>query len=264
MSEGGCEMQIMHSGGHNAETDSSSPRVYFLTDTKFYELIFSWSDSGADHQAGKEMSDWQAIILSALHELPMNGYELTLMTDNVHDGNSTLLHISSRLKEYEGIRCTPTRVGDRDLALPRPILFVVPCFTTQEIHRRIEAEGDEWHYGDYMRFYQGKAAQPPQPSDEPLYGENSAALFDVMPMSRKWEERIAPKTRLTWTQVNELIQQAEQAGGCIALRYYAESNPPDGKVFDTLEWLNATSYLHSIEQREIFTPLSLETPQNEE
>jgi hypothetical protein len=74
-------------------------------------------------------------------------------------------------------------------------------------------------------------------------------LFDALPVSRRWEERIAPKTRLLWPQVLELIQQAEQAEGCIALRYYAEPRPPDGRVFDSLEWLNAASLLSSIETR---------------
>lgn len=139
---------LMASGGHEAEPDTSLPRVYFLTDTKFYELLFAWSDPEGDNKAGKEMHEWLAIILGSLHELPLDGYGLTIMADNIHDGNSTLLHISSRLREYEGTRCEPTRVGDMSLGLPKPVLFIVPSFTTFEIHQRIEAEDGRWHYGD--------------------------------------------------------------------------------------------------------------------
>jgi len=122
--------RLMRPGGRNAEPDSSSPRVYFLTDTKFYELVFMWSDPEADHAAERGMSEWQAMLLSPLRELPMGGFDLTLMVHKVHDGSSNLLHISSQLREYEDIRCVPSRVGAINLGLPRPVLFVVPSFTT--------------------------------------------------------------------------------------------------------------------------------------
>jgi hypothetical protein len=250
---------LMRSGGRNAEPDTNSLRVYFLTDTKFYELIFTWNDPYKDHETGKEMCEWQTMLLSSLRELPMNGFELMMMTDNVHDGNSSLLYISPQLREYEGTQCEPTRVGDMRLGLPKPILFVVPCFTTAEIHNRIEREGHGWQCGDYMQYYKGKAQQPPQPAEVPLTGDGGEPLFDVMPMN-SWEERIAPKNRLTWPQANELIQQTDHAGGCIALRYYAEPHPPEGKVFDSLEWLNAPGALNELEPGQMQMRPAIENP----
>lgn len=235
----------VHTASH-AETDASSPRVYLLTDSRLYEIVFLWSNEEEDCAEGKEMYEWQSTLLGPLHELPMKGYELSMMTDNVHDGNSSLLSISSQFREYQnmdGVRCSPSRVGDRDLALPRPFLFVVRSFTPLAIHERIKS--GQWYYEAYSRYMQGKGPQPPLPSDEPLSNESGEPLYDVMPVSRNWNEQIPPKTRLTWLEVEELIREAEQAGGVIALHYYAETQPRDGGIFDSLVWLNSSSFVEA-------------------
>lgn len=241
---------------HQAQIDGGSPRVYLLTDSTLYEIVFQWNESEGDHAQGKELHERQTMILGSLHELAMNAFELTIMADNILAGNATLLSISTQLREYEATRCTPNKVGERDFALPKPFLFVAPSFTTEEIHTRIEAEGGEWHYGDYLHYYQGSGPQPPQPTDEPVSNEVGQPLYDVMPISRKWEDRIDPQTRLTWAEVEDLIEEAEQAGGVIALRYYAERVPADGKRFDSLEWVHHHTASHSESEKRFLPPVS--------
>lgn len=58
---------------------------------------------------------------------------------------------------------------------------------------------------------------------------------------------------LNWRQVIEVIQQANRVGGCIALRYYAEPYPLEGKAFDSLEWPNAVTLLLLIGQGGYFS-----------
>jgi hypothetical protein len=72
--------------------------------------------------------------------------------------------------------------------------------------------------------------------------------------------RTLGKPCLNWRQVIEVIQQADWVGGCIALRYYAEPYPLEGKAFDSLEWPNAVTLLLLIGQGEILVPAELGSP----
>ena len=219
---------------------TSAQRVYFLTQSRLYELVYTFVNVRDERGLVQKASQWRGHIAGPLQELPLLGPQVATMADNVHSSGDTIIHLtytSSYLTSGTN-KCSPTRIGDREERLPTQVLFIVPCYTTAQMHEYLEQEGPGWELSRWQLYGEKRGPMPPQPSDV-VQERDGAPLFDLFSIETKWEDfEGRPTTRLSYEKALELAQYVARSEGAIILRYYCEPTPPAGKEFDSLEWLN--------------------------
>jgi hypothetical protein len=220
--------------------ETSAERIYFLTQSKLYELVYTFVNVRDERGEVQEVSKWQGQFVGPLQELPMQGPQVATMADNVNCSAATIIHLTytSSYLTVGANKCMPTRIGDSEARLPTQVLFIVPCYTTAAMHERLEQEGPGWELSRWRMYGQQRGAMPPQPS-EAVQERDGTPLFDVFSMETKWKSfEGRPTTRLSHEEALDLARYLARSEGAIILRYYCEPTPPEGRAFDSLEWLN--------------------------
>jgi hypothetical protein len=151
------------------------------------------------------------------------------MADNVNLSAATIIHLTSTSSYLIDTlnKCSPTRIGDREVQLPTQVVIIVPCYTTPEMYERLEQEGPGWELARWQMYGQNRGPMPPQPS-EGVQERDGTPLFDVFSVEKKWKDfEGRPTTRLFYEEALELAQYIARSEGAIILRYYCEPTGPE-------------------------------------
>lgn len=220
--------------------EASAQRIYFVTQARVYELVYTFVNVRDERGVTQKASKWRGQFVGPLQELPMLGPQVATMADQVTCSDATIIHLThtSSYLTTGSNKCSPTRIGDREEKLPAQVLFIVPCFTTAQMHELLEQEGPGWELSRWLMYGEQRGPMPPQPSDA-VQERDGTPLFDLLSIETKWEDfEGRPTTRLSYEEALDLAQYIARSEGAVILRYYCEPHPPGGKPFDSLEWLN--------------------------
>ena len=195
-------------------------KVYFLTDRRLYELAYTWINTHDEAGQVQPKEQWVPQFTGELQELSLRGADVMQMVQDVKPNAASVVSVVSPVSENDADEETRVTVSDGEL--PTSLVFILPSGSMSDTFRRTSGTQE-------------------QPTDGIAHatssttGVNEQQHYDVIEVNRTWSAVVEASTNLTYKQA---IDQTQTFDGALIFRYYSETNPPQGKKRDTLEWLN--------------------------
>ncbi len=195
-------------------------KVYFLTDRRLYELGYTWINTHDEAGQVQPREQWVPQFTGELQELSLRGADVMQMIQDVKANVASVVSVASPVSQNDADGETRVTVSDGEL--PTPLVFILPSVSTSDTLRRTSGTHEQLT-GDIAH---GTASTT---------GVNEQQHYDVIEVNRTWSAVVESSTNLTYKQA---VDQTQTFDGALIFRYYSETNPPQGKKRDTLEWLN--------------------------
>jgi hypothetical protein len=195
-------------------------KVYFLTDRRLYELAYSWLNMHDEAGQAQPREQWVPQFTGELRELSLRGADVMQM---VQDGKANIASVVSVAPAtFHNDTDEATRVTVSDGELPASLVFILPSASTSDTFRRTNGTQEQPTGGIAHALSSTTSV-------------NEQQHYDVVEVNRIWGTAIEASTDLTLKQA---MNQTQTFDGALIFRYYGETNVPQGKKRDTLEWLN--------------------------
>ncbi len=200
-------------GGHDY-------KVYFLTDRRLYELGYTWLNTHDEAGQAQPREQWVPQFTGELREHSLRGADVMQMVQDVKANVACVVSVASPISQNDTDEETRVTVSDGEL--PASLVFILPSGSTSDTLHRTNGMQEQ---------STGGAAR----ATSSTTGVNEQQHYDVIEVNRIWGTAVEASTSLTFKQA---IDQTQTFDNALIFRYYGETNVPQGKKRDTLEWLN--------------------------